>query len=191
MLINESMSEKIIEEAFEKYSFSNLAIAFNGGKESLLVLSLLKRHAKIPYAFYLSEKDPFPELVSYRKKISQQHNFTLHAHNTLDDLPSNIEAIFMGTRQTDPDGVDLKHFQMTDPGWVQFMRINPILNWNYHQVWKALLEECFPICILYYQGYTSIGERYNTKPNPKLKNKNSYLEAWYLEDEIDERMGRY
>lgn len=48
----------------------------------------------------------------------------------LADRPS-IQAIFVGTRRTDPHGENLKHFDPTDAGWPPFMRVHPVVDWHY------------------------------------------------------------
>ncbi|KZT22951.1 adenine nucleotide alpha hydrolases-like protein [Neolentinus lepideus HHB14362 ss-1] len=81
----------------------------------------------------------------------------------------NVEAILVGTRKGDPHGATLQFRNTCDPGWPQFERIHPIINWSYSDVWVFLRTLDVPYCALYDEGYTSIGSTYNTFPNPALK----------------------
>ncbi|KAF8556630.1 adenine nucleotide alpha hydrolases-like protein [Imleria badia] len=85
------------------------------------------------------------------------------------DRYSQIEAILVGTRRTDPHGATLTYKNKTDAGWPSFERINPIINWSYSDVWTFLRRLNVPYCSLYDQGYTSLGSIYNTFPNPALR----------------------
>jgi len=80
----------------------------------------------------------------------------------------DIDAILVGTRRGDPHGATLSHRNMTDPGWPAFERINPIINWDYADVWTFLRKLRVKYCVLYDEGYTSLGSTYNTFPNPAL-----------------------
>lgn len=85
---------------------------------------------------------------------------------------------------------------MTDPGWPQVMRVSPILDWKYSDIWDFLLKSKVSYCELYDRGYTSLGSKTNTVPNPALKyiekgtKEEKYLPAWQLKDESKERCGR-
>jgi FAD synthetase len=101
-----------------------------------------------------------------------------------------IQGIFMGTRHTDPSCARLEEFSSSTPGWPSFMRVNPILDWSYSDVWAFILAMDIPYCSLYDKGYTSIGEVNNTKPNPALFVNGTYAPAYTLKDEEQERAGR-
>lgn len=50
-----------------------------------------------------------------------------------------VKAIFVGTRRTDPHGGKLGAFQPTDGGWPSFMRVHPVIEWKYGDVWAVSL----------------------------------------------------
>ena len=44
--------------------------------------------------------------------------------------------------------------------------------------------------MLYDQGYTSLGEKHNSVPNPELKLEDGYRPAYELQDGANERLSR-
>ncbi|KAI9905530.1 hypothetical protein PsorP6_013544 [Peronosclerospora sorghi] len=87
-----------------------------------------------------------------------------------------IEGVFMGMRGGDPYTCDVEHFSPSTPGCPPFMRINPILNWTYDDVWSFLRE-----CQLEIQSSGGRGEDGNV---------GYYLPAYQLKDRNSELCGR-
>lgn len=87
---------------------------------------------------------------------------------------NNITAFVLGTRHDDPDGRKVEHFSPSSAGWPKFFRINPLLEWDYADVWQFLRLFKLPYCCLYDLGYTSLG-RYVTHFPPSLPFPNSPL----------------
>ena len=80
----------------------------------------------------------------------------------------------------------------SDNGWPKFTRISPLLNWGYSQIWEYIDYQRIEYCQLYNDGYTSLGSRSRTIPNPELESADGkYLHARMLKDVKFERSGRY
>jgi len=99
----------------------------------------------------------------------------------------------MGNRSTDPWSNDLQPFTDSSVGWPSFMRVFPILQWDYCAVWRFLRLFDLPYCSLYDKGFTSLGEKNNSQPNPTLKvegEASEYRPAYELTDNSLERLSR-
>ena len=97
----------------------------------------------------------------------------------------------MGNRRSDPWSIDLTPVCPSTAGWPKFDRIFPILDWSYAQVWQFLNNFNLCYCSLYSKGYTSLGEKHNSRPNPALLGSDGkYKHASALEDESQERLSR-
>jgi len=145
------------------------------------------------------EKDTFKEVIDFMHESEQRYGFRLviirrSIKEGLADLLSRfplLEGIFLGTRRSDPHCQTLEYFSPTDKDWPQIMRINPILEWEYHDIWSFLNIFQVPYCKLYRDGYTSLGGSKSTRPNPALKLPDgSFSPASELVDGTKERDGR-
>ena len=68
-------------------------------------------------------------------------------------------------RRGDPNAEGQDAFCPSSAGWPPFMRVNPVLDWGYGDVWALLRAARLPYCALYDRGFTSIGSVANTRPN--------------------------
>jgi FAD synthetase len=97
----------------------------------------------------------------------------------------------MGNRLTDPYSSKLSPIEASSPGWPEFIRIFPVLAWDYTGVWHFLREFNLPYCCLYDRGFTSLGEKHNSRPNPHLlREDGQYNAAYELADDTLERLSR-
>jgi 3'-phosphoadenosine 5'-phosphosulfate sulfotransferase (PAPS reductase)/FAD synthetase len=57
----------------------------------------------------------------------------------------NIEAAILGTRNSDPNAASQKKFLPTDADWPKLMRVNPILQWKYSDIWCSASKTCWEL----------------------------------------------
>ena len=198
-----SNSLNIIKLAYSDYG-PKIGLCFNGGKDSTIVLDLVNRYknsSKISapiLPFFLDDKDQFQEVRDFIKEAQNIWGIEVEKLNGK-DLKTGFERLiedfkmnsfFLGQRESDPNSKNLSVFSPTTHPWPEAMRILPIFNWSYEDVWNYIDILKIPTCKLYSKGYTSIGSKCNTIPNPLLKDNNNYLHARNLKDFNKERFGR-
>ncbi|KAI9896511.1 hypothetical protein N3K66_008683 [Trichothecium roseum] len=153
-------------------------------------------------AVYIVPPDPFPEVDEFVASSSKDYHlevlrYVLPMRQGLEaylaDRPK-VQAIFVGTRRTDPHGEKLTHSDRTDHGWPDFMRIHPVIDWHYAEIWAFIRRIGVPYCPLYDLGYTSLGGVKDTHPNPHLKKEqgkgDGFRPAYELMADDEERLGR-
>ncbi|EXF80877.1 phosphoadenosine phosphosulfate reductase [Colletotrichum fioriniae PJ7] len=153
-------------------------------------------------AVYIVSKHPFAEVDDFVETTSAEYHLDVkrYAMSMKDGLEAyladrpNVKAIFVGTRRTDPHGEKLTDFDPTDSGWPAFMRVHPVIDWHYAEIWAFIRHLEIPYCPLYDQGYTSLGGTQDTHPNPQLKtegqNGAGFRPAYELTEDDEERLGR-
>ncbi|RYP53591.1 hypothetical protein DL768_001455 [Monosporascus sp. mg162] len=160
-------------------------------------------------ALYIRPPSPFPEVDAFVASSAARYRLDL----TTSDRPMKaalteylgasgpgraVRAVFVGTRRTDPHGAALSHFDETDHDWPRFMRIHPVIDWHYREVWRFIRALEIPYCSLYDKGYTSLGGTDDTHPNPALKRderkigdgNQRFRPAYELMEDEEERLGR-
>lgn len=152
-------------------------------------------------SIYIVSPHPFAEVEEFVEQSAQEYHLDLKRYALpmrpaleayLQDRPA-VKAIFLGTRRTDPHGEFLTHFNPTDAGWPQFMRIHPVIDWHYVEIWAFIRQLQIPFCELYNRGFTSLGGVTDTRPNPALAlggDVPKFRPAYELRDDDEERLGR-
>ena len=138
------------------YSLDQLSLSYNGGKDCLvlLVLFLACLHTKrlsskraLIQSVYILSAHPFAEVDDFVNDSIRVYSLNLARYakpmkaafeDYLKEKP-NVRAILVGTRRTDPHGGNLTHFDETDRGWPSFMRVHPVIDWHYAEIWAVCL----------------------------------------------------
>ncbi|KAL8861773.1 MAG: hypothetical protein Q9178_001974 [Gyalolechia marmorata] len=131
----------------------------------ILYLSLLPTCSSLPSALpaiYIPPSHPFDSVTTFTLSSAHKYHLQLDIHSANNDdatsatkgkggggmkeafsqyLKRNAEvkAIFVGTRRTDPHGglLSADGFDVTDGGWPRFMRVHPVIEWHYVEVWAV------------------------------------------------------
>ncbi|KAM8718472.1 hypothetical protein ACLKA7_001647 [Drosophila subpalustris] len=208
-------ANEFFKQTLQLYRVDQLIFCFNGGKDCTVLLDLLMRYCRsqgiaskaIPM-LYIESDDSFAEIDEFVASCVELYDVKLIKYkdslkealtHMTQDMPL-IKAVFVGSRNTDPYCEHLQPMQKTDNDWPEMMRLNPLLEWSYHDIWHYIHMYKVPFCPLYAKGYTSIGYKTNTLPNPHLKrscnpnpdttDSGCYKPAWELADPTKERAGR-
>lgn len=190
---------------------TGLALSFNGGKDSTVLLHLLRavvvqrkgdasgsRGLGGIATFFFHHNNDFEDVTSFTYECNKRYDLDMHVltgdfkTGLVQFLQATqVKAIFLGTRHGDPNAKDQETFSPSSPGWPPFMRINPVLDWTYHDVWSFLCMAHLPYCCLYDKGYTSLGSVETTHPNEALALEDgTFAPAHSLNDARLERAGR-
>ena len=153
-----------LNPADKQSSLAELSFSYNGGKDCLVLLILylaalhahsVKTATPLPEklgSVYIVSPHPFTEVEDFvqlsidtyhlnlaRYAASMKQAFEDYLHDN-----TQVKAIFVGTRRTDPHGATLQYFDPTDRGWPAFMRIHPVIDWHYAEVWTVSLSLSTP-----------------------------------------------
>ncbi|EGW32448.1 uncharacterized protein SPAPADRAFT_153392 [Spathaspora passalidarum NRRL Y-27907] len=207
-----------LEMSIDLHGLEEIAISYNGGKDCLVMLILLlatihKKFASSNFenpsynmlprdykldSIFINAEPQFPDLLQFIEqstdyyhlnpiiiKSSLKDGFEYYLNN----MNTKVKSVIVGIRYSDPYGSTLHYEQPTDHDWPKFLRIHPILHWNYVDIWDFLIGCDLDYCKMYDWGYTSLGGINATVPNPylKIEGTDKYLPAYMLTEHADER----
>lgn len=197
-------SERIIKKASRRYSQNKIAITYKGGKDSTVLISIVRRlYGEVPFPLFFNDSTlEFDEVYEFIDKIEKKWELKLmrmyhskvglkeyHKATSKSEKSSilnnlKIEAIKKALEKYDLQGfmVGIRRDENKARSREKYfserndhIRIHPILDFTEKDIWEYIKKFNVPYCKLYDKGYRSLGEAPFTKP---------------VKDHGDERSGR-
>jgi phosphoadenosine phosphosulfate reductase len=195
-------SKKIIVKAVEQYPKNKLAIAWTGGKDSTVLLHLIKQiYGKVPFPVFFNDSTmEFKEVYQFIDRLTQDWSLKLikvthlpkplaEFHRLKDHKKKKKLSRLMKISAID--------FAVKKYHWLGFLaairwdehssrakekyfskrkdhiRIHPLLHFTEKDIWDYIKKFNVPYVSLYDQGYRSLGEAPFTSPAKKGKGERS------------------
>ncbi len=179
-----SLGIEIIKEAEDRYG-DKIGIAFTGGKDSTVLLDLIRRskNGKIPFkVITIDTSAEFPEIKEFMEKLKSAWNFEIVKYsnnealrqkypiakdktdccNTLKTIPLkesikdlHLKAMFTGIRRDENEARANESFFSKRKDPHHF-RVHPLLHFTEKDIWDYIKFNNLPYCNLYEQGYRSL-----------------------------------
>lgn len=196
-----SKAKTIIKKVLNDRGSSNISIAFKGGKESSVLLHLIKTvmdemqlgYDILDIIYFAPDQDEIKVLreyvVAFVKSLKMQKCLKIVSTNDITEgvqmyvHSSNINTMMIGIKSSDIGAKSLSQTMQTQDV-VQLNRIHPLLSWTYKDVWDYINTNDIFICELYKSGHTKLQTQSTTTRNPLLSDKRSgtFKEAMNLTD---------
>jgi phosphoadenosine phosphosulfate reductase len=187
-------SKEILSDVFRQWNIEDIAVSWTGGKDSTVVLHLIRQilpsFSSLPVMFNDSTIE-FTEIYEFVRKIKKTWNLNLHwVKHSDDDLlrykkskirEEKMEVMRIAKIHAINAFVKKNHVHALISGirWDEHparsnetyfstrkdhVRIHPILHFTLDDIWSYIRLHDVPYVDLYDKGYKSLGEKPFTKP---------------------------
>ncbi|OGK45017.1 hypothetical protein A2957_01145 [Candidatus Roizmanbacteria bacterium RIFCSPLOWO2_01_FULL_38_11] len=187
-------AKKVIKQASEKWPHDKIAIAWTGGKDSTVLLHLVKEafDGKIPFKVAFNDSTiEFSEVYEFINKMTKEWKVDLlwmkHlpedlvAYHRSSDKEEKMEIMRIAKINVINSIIDTYNIEVFMSGirWDEHKarskekyfskrsthtRVHPILDFTFEDIWNYIKEYNVPYVGLYDKGYKSLGEAPFTKP---------------------------
>ena len=196
-----SKAKTILRKTLNERGSSNLSVAFKGGKESSILLHLIKTvmdELQLSYdildiVYFAPMNDDIKLLNEYVNEYTKEMKMSkclkiIKSDDITEGLQkymsaSNVNTMMIGIKSTDMGAKSLQPNMQTQD-IVQLNRVHPLLSWTYKDVWEYIKTNEVNVCNLYSLGYTKLQTSLTTTRNPLLSDKktNKFTHAEKLSD---------
>lgn len=180
---------RIIREAFSLFRPEEIAVAWTGGKDSTVLLDLVRKALpgiRSYRVFFNDSTIEFDEIYRFIRKMTKQWNLNLlwvkHCKEDLDTFrraktkQEQMEVMRMAKIHAMDDVIARYHLRVFISGirWDEHparsketyfsprtthTRVHPILHFSLDDIWSYIRVNRLPYVSLYDQGYASLGEK--------------------------------
>lgn len=177
-------SKEVLQESLDRFP-GKIALAWTGGKDSTTTLHLLRDlcGGKVPIpVLNIDTSAKFKEIYEFRDRLAQEWNLNLIIEQNAEALKTiriaenkeecclrlkaevianslvkyGWQALITGMRWDEqPDRVKEEYFSPRENP--PHIRVHPILHFSEVDIWQYIKTCNVPYCVLYHQGYRSLG----------------------------------
>lgn len=179
----EQKSIDVILKADQRFGSDNIAVAFTGGKDSTVLLHLIKTafNGVVPFkVFNIDTSVKFKEIYAIRDRLRDEWGLNLiilkndNAPNVLQQAKNSYECCYLLKTNVLNEGIKKYGIKalMTAIRWDEqearaderyfseregHIRVHPILHFMEKDIWAYIRKNNIPYCELYDRGYRSLG----------------------------------
>ncbi|MEW6003504.1 MAG: phosphoadenosine phosphosulfate reductase family protein [Nitrospirota bacterium] len=179
----EEKSRELVVEADRRFGVDKIAVAFTGGKDSTVLLHIIRTafHGVIPFkVFNIDTSVKFKDIYAFRDRLKNEWNLNLiilkneNAMDVIKQTKDSAECCYLLKTKVLDEGIKRYGIKalMTAIRWDEqvtraeeryfseredHIRIHPILHFMEKDIWEYIRKYHIPYCELYDKGYRSLG----------------------------------